>query len=186
MSNLSVKKHGLEALPGVEALGPLRAMRRLLGWDPFQQMAPFVQAEEAGLTFTPAFEVKETKDAYEFRADVPGVPESDIEITVTGNRLTISGERVAETEDKTDRYFATERLYGSFVRTFTLPDGVDPEHVSATLASGVLRVIVPKKPETQPKKIAVVSREAHPVEEASSKEELKPTGEAQTTKASKI
>ncbi|MBX3204950.1 MAG: Hsp20/alpha crystallin family protein [Labilithrix sp.] len=139
-------------------------MRRLLGWDPFQQMAqmaPFIQAEEPGLTFMPAFEVKETKDAYEFRADIPGVAESDVEITVTGNRLTISGTREAEVEDRTDRYFASERLYGSFVRTFTLPDGVDPEQVTATLATGVLRVVVPKKPETQPKKIAVTSQEAH-------------------------
>ncbi|MBX3264668.1 MAG: Hsp20/alpha crystallin family protein [Labilithrix sp.] len=136
-------------------------MRRLLGWDPFQEMAPFVAAEEAGLTFMPAFEVKETKDAYEFRADIPGVAEDDIELTVTGNRLTISGSREAEVEDKKDRYFATERLYGSFVRTFTLPDGVDPEQVTATLANGVLRVVVPKKPETQPKKIAVTSQETH-------------------------
>jgi HSP20 family protein len=160
MSNISVKRHEGEAVPVAEALAPLRMMRRLLGWDPFQQMAPFVHAEEPGLTFTPAFEVKETKDAYEFRADVPGVAESDIDITVTGNRLTISGTREAEAEDRTDRYFATERLYGSFVRTFTLPDGVDAERISASLANGVLHVIVPKKPETQPKKIAVSPRRA--------------------------
>ena len=161
MSNLSIKKHSEKSAPATEALAPLRMMRRLLGWDPFQEMAPFIAAEEPGLTFMPAFEVKETKDAYEFRADIPGVAERDIELTVTGNRLTISGSREAEVEDKTDRYFATERLYGSFVRTFTLPDGVDPDQVTATLVSGVLRVVVPKKPETQPKKIAVTSQETH-------------------------
>jgi HSP20 family protein len=160
MSNLSVKRHE-ETTPttATEVLAPLRMMRRLLGWDPFQQMTPFLPAEEPGLTFSPAFEVKETKDAYEFHADIPGVSEDDVEITVTGNRLTISGSRQAETEDRTDRYFATERLYGSFVRTFTLPDGVDSDNVSAALSNGVLRVVVPKKPETQPKKIAVSSRE---------------------------
>ncbi|MDF2694725.1 MAG: Molecular chaperone [Labilithrix sp.] len=167
MSNLSVKRHDETVPTTVEALAPLRIMRRLLGWDPFQQMTPFVPTEERGLSFVPAFEVKETKDAYEFRADIPGVSEKDVEITVTGNRLTISGSREAEVEDRTDRYFATERLYGSFVRTFTLPDGVDADHITAALADGVLRVAVPKKPETQPKKIAVSAQKTHPKESRS-------------------
>ncbi|HVH48003.1 MAG TPA: Hsp20/alpha crystallin family protein [Labilithrix sp.] len=182
MSNISVKKHGKDTLPAAESLAPLRVMRRLLGWDPFQQMAPFIPAEEPGLSFTPAFEVKETKDAYEFRADIPGVDEGDIEITVTGNRLSISGSREAEVEDRTDRYFATERLYGSFVRTFTLPDGVDSEHVTASLASGVLRVIVPKKPETQPKKITVSgAAEQHTKTESKERQAAQVVESAQAT-----
>jgi HSP20 family protein len=88
-------------------------------------------------------DVKETKDAYLFTADLPGVKESDLELSLTGNRLTISGTREEE----------HERSYGSFSRTFTLPDGVDPEHVGAELKDGVLRVNIPKKPEMKPKKI---------------------------------
>jgi len=164
MSNLSVKGHEREMVPAVEAISPFRAMRRLLGWDPFREMAPFIPAEEPGLTFTPAFEIKETKDAYEFRADIPGVEETDVEITVTGNRLTVSGTREAEREEKSDRFFATERLYGSFVRSFTLPEDIDPQNVRASLANGVLTISVPKKPETQPRKISVAPRAAQPQE----------------------
>ncbi|MBX3187048.1 MAG: Hsp20/alpha crystallin family protein [Labilithrix sp.] len=135
-------------------------MRRLLGWDPFREMAPFIPMDEAGLAFIPAFEIKETKNAYEFRADMPGVKESDLELTVSGNRLTISGKREAEREEESERYFATERVYGSFVRSFTLPEDVDAPNVSAKLESGVLSITVPKKPETQPRRIAVGAAKA--------------------------
>jgi HSP20 family protein len=156
MGSMSVRNREAEGLGGPgDVLGPLRVMRRLLGLDPFQEMAPFQTFEQGTFAFVPAFEVKETPDAYEFRADVPGVAEGDIEVTVTGNRLTISGKREAETVNQSDKYFATERTYGTFVRSFTLPEGVNAEEVQATLTSGVLSVTVPKRPETQPKKIAV-------------------------------
>ena len=156
MSNLSVRKNNNgEKIATLGAMGPLREVRRLLAWDPFREMAPLVPIDDSGFMFSPAFEVKETKDAYEFRADVPGIKESDIEITVTGNRLTISGKREAETETKNDTYFAAERTYGSFVRAFTLPDSADLDRVRATLDNGVLMISVPRKPETQPKKITV-------------------------------
>lgn len=179
MSSLAVKRQERE-MPTVESVSPIRAMRRLLGWDPFREMAPYLAMGEAGLAFMPAFEIKETKDAYEFRADIPGVKESDIEITVTGNRLTISGTREAEAEDKTDRYFATERVYGSFVRSFTLPEDVDPNTVRATLANGVLSVTVPKKPETQPRRIAVGSQAqpaGKPQQPAQAQEPPQPSGQ---------
>lgn len=163
MSNISVRKREGEALSALESLGPLRVMQRLLGWDPFREMAALAPVEEpATFNFVPAFEVKETKDAYEFRADLPGVAEGDVEITISGNRLTISGKREAEAAQPNDTYFAKERAYGSFVRSFTLPDGADPEHVTATLSNGVLVVTVPKKQETQAKKIAVTSSPQQP------------------------
>ena len=111
--------------------------------------------EERGALFAPAFDVKETKEAYLFKADVPGMQDKDIEVTVTGNRLTINGKREAEKEDKGDRYYAYERTYGSFTRSFTLPDGADVDKLRASLDSGVLSLTLPKKPEVQPKKIAV-------------------------------
>jgi HSP20 family protein len=74
---------------------PLRLMRDLLNWDPFGEMLPAVSRLES-MTFAPRFEVKETKDAYVFKADLPGIEEKDLDITLTGNRLTVSGKREAE------------------------------------------------------------------------------------------
>jgi HSP20 family protein len=126
----------------------------MLRWDPFREMAPYWATSDVA-AFQPAFEVKETKEAYVFKADLPGVKEQDLDITRTGNRLTVSGKREAEKEDKTDTYYAYERSYGSFARTFTLPDGIDADHVRADLQDGVLSLVVPKTPEAQPKKISL-------------------------------
>jgi HSP20 family protein len=109
------------------------------------------------MEFMPSFEVKETKDAYVFRADVPGVKDEDIEITLTGTRLTITGKREAEQQEQSDTFYVYERSYGTFTRSFTLPEGVDTEHIRTELKDGVLHVIVPKKPEAQPKRITVHS-----------------------------
>lgn len=76
-------------------------------------------------------------------------------MTMTGNRLTISGKREEEKEERGDTYYACERTYGSFSRAFTLPEGADMEHVQADLKASVLTIAVPKKPEVQPKKVAV-------------------------------
>jgi HSP20 family protein len=106
-------------------------------------------------TFAPSFEVKETKDGYVFKADVPGVKESDLDVTVTGNRLAISGKREAEHKEQTDTFYTYERSYGAFTRSFTLPEGVQSESVVADLKDGVLTVSVKKRPELQPKKVPV-------------------------------
>ena len=118
-------------------------------------MAPFWAGREGAITFSPAFEVKETKESYIFKADLPGVNESDIDITRTGNRLTVGGKREAEKEEQTDTFYTYERTYGSLTRSFTLPDGIDSDHISADLKAGVLTLIVPKTPEAQPKKIGL-------------------------------
>jgi HSP20 family protein len=125
----------------------------MMGRDPFREMVPFFPEERMALT--PAFEVKETKDGYYFKADVPGVKESDLEVSLTGTRLTISGKRDAEKEDKGDAFYTYERSYGSFTRIFTLPEGIDTTAMHATLKEGVLSIVVPKKPESQPKKIPI-------------------------------
>jgi HSP20 family protein len=121
-------------------------------------MMPELQRFE-GTVFAPAFEVKETREGFTFTADVPGVAEKDIEITRTGNRLTVTGRRESTREDKGDTYYICERDYGSFVRAFTLPDGTDSEHTRADLKDGVLTVFVPKLPESQPKKISLQGAE---------------------------
>lgn len=81
--------------------------------------------------------------------------ERDLEVTRTGNRLTVHGKRESDREEKSDTYYAMERTYGSFTRTFTLPEGVDGEHIQAALDKGVLTIHVPKLPEAQPQKIAL-------------------------------
>ncbi len=157
MSNVVVKKNGDKPaiLPTSEATwDPWRTMRALLSWDPFREMAPF-PVEERALSFAPAFDVKETKEGYIFKADLPGIKESELEVTLTGNRLTIGGKRESEKEDKGERYYTYERNYGSFSRSFTLPEGVDTDKLIASLDQGVLTVNLPKRPEVMPKKIAV-------------------------------
>jgi HSP20 family protein len=160
MSNVVIRRQNGDkptATVAEQAWDPWRTMRALLSWDPFREMAPFAPADASAFALNAAFDVKETKDAYLFKADVPGIHERDIEVTVTGNRLTIAGKREAEKEDKSDRYYSYERSYGSFTRSFTLPDGADVDALRATLEQGVLTINIPKKPEVQPKKIAVKS-----------------------------
>jgi len=139
---------------GLPALRPFRLFRDLLGWDPFREMEQ-VLAPPPWVTFIPDIEVKETSDAYLLRADVPGVRESDLEISVTGSRLTISGKREEEKREEGESYFACERAYGSFTRSFTLPDGADMDRIAADLKDGVLTVTVPKRPGTEARKIAI-------------------------------
>ncbi len=130
---------------------PLRWMRGI--WDPFVRMAPLLKREP--LRFLPDFEIKETKDAYLFKADVPGVKPADLDIAVWGDCLRVSGKREEEKEEKTDSYYACERSYGSFTRSFTLPEGADANAVKADLSDGVLTLSIAKKAGVAPKKIAI-------------------------------
>jgi len=137
---------------------PLDMMQELMRWDPFREMSRRLGRDD--LTgFVPTFDVKETKEAYIFKADLPGVKEGEVEISMTSNRLTISGQRQEEKKDEGDQYYAYERSYGSFSRSFTLPEGVDVDQIRAELKDGVLNVVVPKRPEVQPKKIPLKGSE---------------------------
>ena len=157
MADVSVQKRNQGEAPTLarREWDPFRVMRDMLRWDPFREMAPALSAEVPG--YSPAFEVKETKESFVFKVDVPGIKEQDIEVNVAGNRLTISGKREAEKEDKGDTFYTYERSYGSFTRTFTLPDQTDGEHVKAELKNGELTVVVPKTPTAVAKRIPVGS-----------------------------
>ena len=152
MANIAVQKDN-QNRPVAPTPNRDRWMRSLLDWDPFREMAPWFGEETAA--FAPAFEVKETKDGYLFKADVPGVKQEDIEVHLTGNRLTITGKREAEKKEQNETHYVYERTYGSFTRAFTLPDGIQEAGIVADMRDGVLTVNVPKKPEVMPKKIAV-------------------------------
>ncbi len=141
------------AAPTRERLTPFRAMRELLNWDPFREMAPALP--ELTAEFAPSFDIKETADGYVFTADVPGVKESDLDINVSGNRLRISGKREEEKEEKSAQYYAYERSFGSFARSFTLPEGADTSKVNAELKDGVLTLSIGKTRQAQAQKIAI-------------------------------
>lgn len=105
----------------------------------------------------PAMDVSEDKDAYRLTAELPGMSESDIEVAVAASTLTLKGEKKQETEQKDKNYYMSERSYGSFERSFALPDGIDAEHIGAEFAKGVLTITLPKKAEAkaEPKKVEV-------------------------------
>jgi HSP20 family protein len=138
---------------------PLQLMRDLLRWDPFQEMGALAPLGGRAI-FAPDFEVKETTDAYLFKADLPGVKEEDLEISLTGNRVIVSGKREQEEREEGATYYTYERAYGTFSRAFTLPEDVDGDAVRAELRDGVLTLTLPKKPEVRPKRIAVSSAKA--------------------------
>ncbi|HEU4611671.1 MAG TPA: Hsp20/alpha crystallin family protein [Kofleriaceae bacterium] len=127
---------------------PYSLARELLNWD------PFVTARPAS-AFAPAFEVKETTDSFVLRADVPGVEEKDLDIAVHNNVLTVSGSRQAEERKEGETYALYERQYGSFSRSFALPEMADGERIEASLVNGVLTLTIAKKAEAQPRKIAI-------------------------------
>ena len=134
--------------PARYARDPFQVARELLSWDPFsggRQVSAYV----------PAFEVKETNEAFMLKADVPGVAEPDLDIAVHNSILTVSGTRHAEERKEGDSFALYERQYGSFSRSFSLPDTADGERIEAKLDSGVLTLMIWKKAEAKPRKIAL-------------------------------
>ena len=151
MANLIRRSEG-GALEPARIWDPFEMMRDLMHWDPFRELGT---VSGRTLEFVPSFEVFERKDGYVFKADLPGVKLEDLDIQLTEHRLTVSGRRESEERKEGERWYALERQYGQFTRTFPLPEGVDGEHVRAELRDGVLTLVVPKKPEVQPRKIQI-------------------------------
>ncbi len=103
----------------------------------------------------PAMDLVETESDFVLRADLPGMSESDVNIELEDNVLTISGERKSDHEEGKAGYYRVERSSGSFRRSLTLPEGVDPESVLATFDKGVLEVTVPKPAQRTPRKVQI-------------------------------
>lgn len=131
------------------ARDPYSLARELLGWDPF-----FTSGRQAS-AFVPAFEVKETNDSFVLKADIPGVDEKDLDVAIHNGVLTVSGTRQAEERREGESFALYERQYGSFTRSFALPDMADGERVDAQLTNGVLTLSIPKKAEAKPRKISI-------------------------------
>ncbi|HET7890133.1 MAG TPA: Hsp20/alpha crystallin family protein [Candidatus Sulfotelmatobacter sp.] len=145
-------------------------MTVLTRWEPFREFATlqdrinrvfrdsYSGAQDDSLTtssFAPAVDVYEDEHKVTLKIEVPGIDEKDIDVRVENNTLTVHGERKIEKEEKEENYRRVERQYGSFTRTFTLPQTVDTENVAATYDKGVLKINLPKKAEAKPKQIKV-------------------------------
>ena len=116
----------------------------------------------AARRWTPAMDLLETEEEFVLRADLPGMTESDVNIELESNVLTISGERKTEHEAKKDGYYRLERSTGTFSRALTLPEGIDPEAVTANFDNGVLEVRIPKPAEAKPRRVQIGVSGAEP------------------------
>ncbi len=110
----------------------------------------------------PAMDLLETENDFVLRADLPGLSESDVNIELEANVLTVSGERKAEHEERKEGYYRVERASGTFSRSLTLPEGVNPDAVQASFDRGVLEVRIPKPEERKPRKVAISVGSGHP------------------------
>ena len=105
--------------------------------------------------WAPAVDIREEDDRFLLIADIPGVKREDVEVTLEDGVLTIKGERHTETDETREGFHRKERVHGTFLRQFTLPDTVNSDTISATVTDGVLEIGIPKQAKPEPKKIAI-------------------------------
>jgi len=146
-------------------------MNALTKWNPFRELedmqnrltslfgrTPWRGLGEETMTvteWTPLVDITEDDKEYLIKAELPEVKKEDVKVSVEEGTLAISGERKFEKEEKGKKYHRIERAYGSFMRSFTLPEGAAGDKVSAEFKDGVLKVHLPKSPEAKPKSIDV-------------------------------
>ena len=146
-------------------------MTMITRWDPFREFVTLQdrmnrlfrdsfgpEGREEALTtttFAPPVDVYEDEHNVTLKIEVPGIEEKDIDVRIENNTLTVHGERKFEKEEKEEDYRRVERQYGSFTRTFTLPNTVDQDSVQANYEKGVLKIKLAKKAEAKPKQIKV-------------------------------
>ena len=106
-------------------------------------------------SWIPAMDLVETADHYILRADLPGLSDEDVNVQLEDNVLTVSGERQAQRNAQDAGYLRLERAVGSFSRSLTLPDGIDPDSVQAAFARGVLEVTIPKPEQKKPRQVRI-------------------------------
>ncbi len=142
-------------------------------WDPFRDIMvlrdrmnrlfedlvsspKFEDSDIIQSTWSPAVDIYETENELVLTAELPGVEEKDVEIKVEDNTLSLRGERKFEKETREENYHRIERAYGSFYRSFSLPNYVDQDKISAEYENGLLKVHMPKKAEVKPRKVKIV------------------------------
>lgn len=183
MAKQMVKKKGAKAPSSQSAMppvfdwqAPLIDLRKeidqafanvMKGWpqvwdkDPFKAFKAFAAPDALGRGgLSPNVEVAEADGAYEITAELPGLDEKDVEVTVQEGLLTLSGEKKAEREEKKKDYYLSERGYGAFKRTFRIPDDVEGDKIAAAMKKGVMTITMPKSAESKAKarKVAISGR----------------------------
>jgi HSP20 family protein len=116
---------------------------------------PQLKGETSTANWAPTVDIHEDKEGIHISADLPGLTQKDIKVNIENNILTLSGERKLEREDKKENYYRIERVYGNFIRSFSLPNTVNTEKVEAQIENGVLKILLPKREEAKPKPVEV-------------------------------
>ena len=127
-----------------------KQMNRLLNQEPEGRDEALFQT-----SFAPPVDIYEDEHSYTLKLEVPGIEEKDIDVKLENSTLTVSGERKFEKEEKEENYRRVERRYGSFARSFTLPQTIDSETVTAEYDKGLLKIRLAKKAEAKPKQIKI-------------------------------
>lgn len=132
----------------------------LAPWSPLLSLLPDAELgvmgrSATGSAWSPAVDITETEGAFVLEAEVPGVDPENIDVTIEGNMLTLRAERRYESDQSEQGYRRIERSYGSFQRSFTLPETVDRKAIDATIENGVLRVTLPKSEASLPRRVQV-------------------------------
>ena len=139
-------------------LGELGSFRKEMDrfWNRFFGETPLSR------TFTeewvPSVDISETKDSFVVKTELPGLEAKDVDVSISGDLLTIKGEKKKEEEEKDEHHYCAERYYGSFQRTFQLPTGVKADKIEATFDKGVLKVTLPKEEEAKKKEIEIKAK----------------------------
>jgi HSP20 family protein len=142
---------------------------QLTKWDPFREMEdvfdrytkamrwPRLGGQELITSgdWAPRVDIAETEKEFTIKAEIPEVNKEDVKITVDNGVLSIQGERKQEKEEKGKKFHRIERYYGSFIRSFTLPDNIDEARIKASFKDGMLNLQIPKSKESKPKSIDV-------------------------------
>jgi HSP20 family protein len=150
-------------------------MSSITRWDPFRGLSTLqdevnrlfdstFKGNSGSSTLTawaPAVDIYETENELVVKADLPDVPEKDIDVRVENNMLTIRGERKYDQTVKEDNYLRVERSYGAFSRSFSLPNTVNTEAIQASYKNGVLQIELPKRAESKPKQVKVNVTNGH-------------------------
>jgi HSP20 family protein len=144
----------------------------IMRWDPFRELEDVSdrlnrmfgsQAARRDITrdalkvvdWAPTVDIAETAEEFQIKAELPEVKKEDVRVSVDGNMLRIEGERKQEKEDKGKRFHRVERSYGSFMRSFTLPDNIDDSKVQAEFRDGMLNIRLPKNAQAKAKSVQV-------------------------------
>ncbi|MEO0004879.1 MAG: Hsp20/alpha crystallin family protein [candidate division WOR-3 bacterium] len=147
--------------------------KHLTTWDPFREMVSLrdeldrlfdsvfgrLPRERAETYWAPPLDIEENDDSIVVRVELPGMNKEDIKVSLSGDTLTISGERKQESERKGKTYYRVERAYGKFQRTVTLPAEVEGDKAKASYKAGVLELVLPKSEKSKAKEITIVAED---------------------------